>query len=168
MILTWLAAILAGCAPLPAVDRGADETAIRTVVARLADSWNVRDSAGFASAFAARHDYVALDGQLRLDTTPAGNAAGHREVWQRRYPEGSIVSMEVRAIRFPAPGVAVVQVASRNDFSSGGQRRTLTSTITGILVREEGAWKFAAFNNNAGQGGSGGRPGDQPPAGQGD
>lgn len=153
MAFPCLAAMLAGCAHTAILDRGADETAIRAVVARLVESWNAGDSAGFSSVFAARHDYVAVDGQLRLDITPAGNAAAHRRVWQFLYPQGSAIRMEIKAIRFPAPDVAIVQVVNHNDFWRDGQRRALTSALTGVLAREDGGWKFVAFNNNAGQGG---------------
>jgi len=152
--LPGLAVVLAGCVHAPIPDHRSDEIAIRTTVARLVESWNAKDSANFSSVFAARHDYIAVDGQLRLDVTPAGNAAAHQQVWRFLYPEGSTIRMDVRAIRFPAPDVAV-QITNRNDFLREGRTQALTSSLTGVLVREDGAWKFAAFNNNPGQSGPG-------------
>lgn len=154
-ILICLAGALAACSPTATADRSADEAAVRAAVDRLVESWNAQDSAGFASVFAAQHDYVAVDGQMRLGISPAANAAGHEQVWQAVYPEGSIIRMDVEAIRFPAPDVAILQAANHNDYSQGGQSRTLTSSLTGVLVREDDGWKIVAFNNNAGQGGGG-------------
>ncbi|RMF41661.1 MAG: SgcJ/EcaC family oxidoreductase [Alphaproteobacteria bacterium] len=130
---------------------GMSETAvereIRLTIQRLADGWNRQDARLFSLAFTEPHDYVAINGHQMLRQSREDNEDMHRQVWNRLYPEGSRIELNVTGIRALTPDIAVAHATSENEFVAAGEKRSLAGSLTLVLVRSEEGWLIDAFHN---------------------
>lgn len=123
------------------------ENAIRTLVQHLQDAWNKKDSALWSSAFAPTHDYIAFNGFQMLDQSREANAAMHTQVWNTLYKDGSTIALDILKIRFLAPDIAVVHLASVNDYMADGSAQKLNGSISLVVKNTEGeGWLIDTFH----------------------
>ncbi|ASF10540.1 hypothetical protein NBRGN_027_01310 [Nocardia brasiliensis NBRC 14402] len=121
-----------------------DEAAIHALFDRQAKAWNEGDAAAFAAVFAEDADYVTWFGT---------HSKGRREIYEshlpvfEKYLKNTRLDGEITGFRFLTPDVAVVH--GRGAVLKGRRRRTLRNTKvqTTIVVRADGEWRIAAFQN---------------------
>jgi uncharacterized protein (TIGR02246 family) len=130
---------------------------LEPVLRLLESGWNDRDARRFASAFTERHDYIAVGGRLTLEQDRALNAAVHDRIWKELYSEGCTIHLKLLKAQRLSDDLCVAVIENREDLISNGNSTTRASFITAVLVKEQGAWRIAHFNNNAVA------VGDQPP-----
>jgi uncharacterized protein (TIGR02246 family) len=123
-----------------AVDRAADEAAIRAVIQAFIDTREANDPAGLAALLTNDVDQRQTSGNVRSgrDAVVSGTMATQQTTGGRR-------SIAVDSLRFVGADVAIADgrydSVGRND---GGEQRMLTSMV---LRREGGGWKIAAIRN---------------------
>jgi uncharacterized protein (TIGR02246 family) len=99
-LVLWMTGVRPGRAVEVSSPSGADEAALRALMAQMVESWDRGDSAGLAAAFTEDGDLVAGDGTL---------TSGRREI--ERYFAGLLTRMP-RGTTFAAPVTSVRLVAS--------------------------------------------------------
>ena len=127
------------------VDRAADETAIRALSAELCDAWARGDADAYVAAFTEDADYVVFDGTHLRGRQEIADA--HVPLWNSILKGSTLVSVS-SSVQFLTEDVAVVHgkgaVLKRNEQKPS--RRSL-SVQTMVAVRQDGTWRFAAFQN---------------------
>lgn len=129
----------------PTSQEDADMEAIHALSERLTDAWKEGDGAAFAEQFTENADYVVYDGSHL--TGRAEIAQRHQELFDTLL-RGSHIESQIENIRFLSEDVAIVH-------STGGvqlrwQRRLPSkrdSIQTHVAVKQDGGWKFTAFQN---------------------
>lgn len=136
------AAIMTGAA---AVDRTADEAAIRALSAALHDAWTRADADAYVATFTEDADYVVFDGTHLRGRQEIADA--HVPLWNSILKGSKLVGVSSR-IQFLTADVALVHskgaVLKRNEQKPS--KRSL-SVQTMVAVRQDGTWRFAAFQN---------------------
>lgn len=123
---------------------GRDDSAVRAVLDDVYTAW----AAGDADAFVARYAQDAsavlpgswLQGREAIRATMADAFAGPLK--------GSRGIHEVRSIRFPAHGTAIV--ISKGGIAMAGQAEPAVETMsvdTWVLTSQDGTWQVEAFHN---------------------
>jgi uncharacterized protein (TIGR02246 family) len=122
-----------------------DEQEIRTLMARLADSWARGDAQAYGAEFTDDCDYVAFDGtRFRGPTEPARHLARLFDTVLK----DSRLEGEVESIRFVTPDAAVVHWTGSVAYPWQQRvRRRRRSRQTLVVVRREGRWQATAFQN---------------------
>lgn len=123
----------------------ADEDAIRAHLSALFDRWNAGDAEGYADLFTDDGDYVVFDGTHLVGREQ--NVAVHRPLFAGIL-RGSVMEGTVTDVRLLANDVAVAHgeggVRLRWHRTTPASRRAVQ---TYVLVRADGGWKIAAFQN---------------------
>lgn len=120
-----------------------DRTAVLGVIDRLVEAWGRHDADAYGACFTADATYVTYVGTCYQGRDEI--AESHRTLWAR-FLAGTRLADEVRDVRFPAPGTAVV--TGRGDTYKGRRPGRLHKVQTYVLVREaDGEWRIAAFQN---------------------
>ncbi|SED29714.1 conserved hypothetical protein [Amycolatopsis tolypomycina] len=124
------------------------EAEVRGVLGRLTDAWNAGDAAAYGRLFTEDADYVTFFG-LNFPGREAIESS-HRALF-----EGSLRGVKLTAspgraakVRFVRPDVAVAVVGGGSSLTGaevGDEGRE--STVSFVLVREEGEWLITAFQN---------------------
>ena len=126
-----------------------DRSAIQDLLVRVGETWNAGDAQAYAELFTEDADYVTYFGQ---------NMPGRRTIEEvhRRLFEGPLRGSRLTglgrpdgySIRFLRPDVAVV-VAEGGSSLGGGEESDSDrrSTVMFVAVRDDGDWRFAAFQN---------------------
>jgi uncharacterized protein (TIGR02246 family) len=130
-----LLATAAACAP--AAPGPEAEQAVRRVVQSLEDAVNARDWEAFVSNFSQQADLVVF-GSPRAEGRAAARAM--MEAGWDGAPSDVRGELTVESVRFPTPGVAVVDVAA--EFSGSRPSR---DRATALLTNTDGAWRIGAF-----------------------
>jgi uncharacterized protein (TIGR02246 family) len=112
-----------------------DETAIRSLLARMADAWARGDAEAYAECFTEDSDYVTFNGMHLRGR--AENREAHDPLF-RSVLKGTRIDPRVEDISFLAPDVALVHTAS----SARGK-----SLQTFVIVKRAGQWQVRAFQN---------------------
>lgn len=120
-----------------------EENAVLEVLATLATAWNEGDAAAYGRLFTEDADYVTFFGM----NVPGREAieAGHRALFEGPL-KGSKLGGETGEVkvRFVRPDVAIVVADGGSSLESGDFR---ASTVTYVLVRDNGEWRVASFQN---------------------
>ncbi|WP_405015771.1 SgcJ/EcaC family oxidoreductase [Kitasatospora sp. NBC_00070] len=120
-----------------------ESVAVQAVLNRLVDAWGRQDAEMYGELFTEDATYVTYVGtfyQGRHDIV-----ASHRALFDG-FAKGTRLADETLAIRFPAPGVAVV--SGRGDTYKGSRPAKLSKIQTYTLVLgADGEWRIAAFQN---------------------
>ncbi|NUY04354.1 SgcJ/EcaC family oxidoreductase [Paraburkholderia sp. JPY169] len=112
-----------------------DETAIRSLLARLHDAWARGDGAAYAQCFAEQSDYITFNGMhLR---SRAENSAVHSALF-RGVLKDTGLSVEIESIVLLSSNIALVHTA-------GSERKRSYQTY--VLVKSGGDWLIRSFRN---------------------
>jgi uncharacterized protein (TIGR02246 family) len=124
-----------------------DDAEIRELLRQFMRAWSDGDAAAFASLFTPDADFVAFSG-VHLAGREAIEAA-HRTLFAGPMRGSVITGVDSAKIRYLRPDVAVVVAATGLSRAVGAAanpgRESTTATL--VVVREPGAWRFAAFQN---------------------
>ncbi|MFZ0546883.1 MAG: SgcJ/EcaC family oxidoreductase [Candidatus Promineifilaceae bacterium] len=124
----------------------ADETAIRAIVQAMMDGWNAHQAEIFAAPFMDNADYVIVDG--RHIHGRAAIQAGHAAIFSTFYRE-SHIEYTVEQIRLLRTDVALTHVRARLTYPVAGEEHVAHARISLVLLKENGEWQIAAFQNTS-------------------
>lgn len=119
-----------------------DEAGVRAVLARLADAWERGDGAAYGECFTEDATYVAWMGTTYRGGGDIGRS--HQVLFDTFLKGTKVFTEEPADIRFYGADMAVV--TSRGDVGKKKPGRT-SKVQTYTVVRRDGAWKVAAFQN---------------------
>jgi uncharacterized protein (TIGR02246 family) len=128
----------------PAADPRA-APAIEACFQHLLQAWARGDADAYAGFFTPDAEYVGFDGSRTVGRDAI--ARSHRPLFER-WLRGTRLVGKVARIQFLGPDVAVVHATGSTIFSGEDRPRPSRDSIqTLVAVREEGRWRFAAFQN---------------------
>lgn len=126
-----------------------DRSAILDLLGRVADAWNAGDAAAYADLFTEDADYVTFFGQ-----NMPGRAAieeAHRRLFEGPLRGSRLTGLdrpEGHRIRFVRLDVAIVVTGGGSSLDGGDTSDPdRQSTLMFVAVRDDGRWRFAAFQN---------------------
>lgn len=125
-----------------------DESAIRGLLDLLVEAWNAGDADAYAKLFTEDADYITFFGQ-NLPGREAIEEA-HRALFEGPLKGSRLTGLserEVGKIRFLRPDVAHIRAGGGSSVSGGEPEPDRESTVTFVAVRDDGAWRFTAFQN---------------------
>jgi uncharacterized protein (TIGR02246 family) len=123
-----------------------DEAAIRQLFQNLVTSWNKGDGTAYASQFTEDSDYIAFDG-THLKGRKA-NAESHQKLFDTFLKGSTLEEQRITDLRFLTPDVALLHMVGTVKLSWQKKPAPGRSSIqTLIAVKQNGEWKFAAFQN---------------------
>jgi uncharacterized protein (TIGR02246 family) len=112
-----------------------DENSIRSLLARLYDSWGRGDGDAYAACFAQKSDYITFNGvHLR---TRAENAELHGALF-RNVLKGTKLSAQIESLELLSSTVALLHTVG------SGRKR---SYQTYVLVKSDAEWLIRSFQN---------------------
>ena len=122
-----------------------DEAAVRALYQQAIDGWNAGSGERFAAPFIEDGDFVAFDGVHFRGREQI--AAFHQKLFDK-WMKGSRLVGGVEEVHFVSPDVAVM-LAVGNTVMRGKTRpaRERASIQTLVAVRDQRAWRLAAFQN---------------------
>jgi uncharacterized protein (TIGR02246 family) len=134
-----------GTAPRHA--READEAAIRALIARQIDCWNVADPDGYAKAYTEDGDCVSFLGAHYRGRAAiaASSEVPRRASLLRRLIGTAQLAFQITHLRFLTPDVAVVHAVG--GLASGSRPARSQRTNTSIAVRTDDGWFLAVSQN---------------------
>jgi uncharacterized protein (TIGR02246 family) len=113
----------------------ADEADVRAVIARYVEARESRDPAAIGALFTDDADQFNSAGEWRR-----GRDAIVTGTLQSSQRNSGTRSITLKAVRFPAPGVAIAD----GEYGIGAQR--LWTTL--VLTRQSDTWRIAAIRNS--------------------
>jgi uncharacterized protein (TIGR02246 family) len=123
-----------------------DEVAIRQLFENLVTSWNKGDGEGYAAQFTDDSDYIAFDGTHFKGRK--ANADNHQKLFDTFLKGSTLEQQRVTDLRFLSPDVALLHMVGTVKLK--WQKRVAPgrfSIQTLVAVKQNGAWKIAAFHN---------------------
>lgn len=124
------------------------EADVRAVLDRLAEAWNSADAAAYGRLFTEDADYVTFFG-LNFPGREAIESS-HRALFEGPL-KGSKLTGQLGAsakVRFVRPDVAVVVVGGGSSLTGADTTdEGRESTVSFVLVEEDGEWLITAFQN---------------------
>jgi uncharacterized protein (TIGR02246 family) len=124
------------------------ETDVRAVLGRLTEAWNSADAAAYGRLFTEDADYVTFFG-LNFPGREAIESS-HRTLFEGPL-KGSKLTGQLGAaakVRFVRPDVAVVVVGGGSSLTGADNAdEGRDSTVSFVLVQEDGEWLITAFQN---------------------
>ncbi|MEU8633452.1 SgcJ/EcaC family oxidoreductase [Amycolatopsis sp. NPDC048633] len=124
------------------------ETDVRAVLGRLTEAWNSADAAAYGRLFTEDADYVTFFG-LNFPGREAIESS-HRALFEGPL-KGSKLTGQLGAsakVRFVRPDVAVAVVGGGSSVTGADTAdEGRESTVSFVLVREDGEWLITAFQN---------------------
>jgi uncharacterized protein (TIGR02246 family) len=112
-----------------------DETAIRSLLARLYGAWARGDGVAYAQCFAEQSDYITFNGMHLRGRTE--NATLHSALF-RGVLKGTKLSAHIESVAMLSDGIALVHTAG------SGRKRSFQ---TYVLVRVGADWVIRSFQN---------------------
>lgn len=126
--------------PLAAQSPSKDEAAVRALVAKYVDAREHQDPKDTELLFTADADQLVSSGEWRR-----GREALVKGAMASSKSTGGTRTIEVESVRFPAPGVAIADGRYELKGLTGGQTRSMWTTI--IAVKAGPGWRIAAIRN---------------------
>lgn len=127
----------------------ADESAIRDLLARQINSWDVGDPDAYARAYTPDGDCVSFLGAhyRGRDAIAASCEVPRASSLFKRLLRGARLDFQVTQLRFLTPDVALIH--ARGGLTKGGRRpsRRNTRTNLSVAVRTAEGWRLAASQN---------------------
>lgn len=127
--------------PAAPQDRGgAEDAAVRAVVARYVAARDRSDAAAIRALFSADADQLTSSGEWRKgrEDLVRGTLAS-----SKANPGARTIAVET--VRFPAPGVAIAD--GRYEIAAGDQGAARKMWTSFVMIKEGRAWKIAAIRN---------------------
>jgi uncharacterized protein (TIGR02246 family) len=123
----------------PAPSAGADDAAVRDVVRKYVDAREKQDAAAVAALFTTDADQLVSSGEWRKgrDEVVRGTLASSQRT-------GGTRTIDVEAVRFPTPDVAIADGRYAITGGPGGDRR-MWSTF--VMTRTKEGWRISAIRN---------------------
>jgi uncharacterized protein (TIGR02246 family) len=136
--ITWM--LFAGTVYGQSTPSHADETSIRDLVQKYVDARNGRDAEKTRSLFTADADQLVSTGEWRkgIDAVVQGAMASSRK-------ETGKSSIQVEAVRFLGPDIAIVEGRYETSTVGTGTSRKMWTTL--IVKRTELGWRITAIRN---------------------
>lgn len=116
----------------------------QAITQRLEHAWNSSNGAAFSEPFAADADFVAIRGDLH--TGRHAIAEGHQQIFDSIYA-GSTIRFEVLQARELGDQVILAHGRCTLNAPSGPLAGEHASTITVVLLRQDGGYEITAFHN---------------------
>jgi uncharacterized protein (TIGR02246 family) len=124
------------------------EADVRAVLGRLAQAWNTADATAYGRLFTEDADYVTFFG---LNMPGRAQIEGaHRALFEGPLKGSKLTGrLGVEAkVRFVRPDVAVAVVGGGSSLSGADTADAgRESTVSFVLVEEDGEWLITAFQN---------------------
>jgi uncharacterized protein (TIGR02246 family) len=117
---------------------------VASVVNELESAWNAADGVAFARPFAEDADFVNIRGEHHR--TREAIAKGHQAIFNTVY-KGSVVRLQVAAVRTLAPTVLLAHVKSTLKAPAGPLAGEHAALFSLVLVRDQDNWPIVAFHN---------------------
>jgi uncharacterized protein (TIGR02246 family) len=117
---------------------------VANIVNELESAWNAADGVAFARPFAEDADFVNIRGEHHR--TREAIAKGHQAIFSTVY-KGSVVRLQVAAVRTLAPAVLLAHVKSTLKVPTGPLAGEHQALFSFVLVRDENNWPIVAFHN---------------------
>lgn len=117
---------------------------VHAVASVLTDAWNAYDGSAFASAFTEDADFVNIFGMHSVGR--AEIARLHQMIFDNVY-RGSTNTFTVEKTRRAGDDAIVALVRADLHVPQGPLAGTVRTLATAVLVRDNGAWKIASFQN---------------------
>lgn len=121
---------------------GADEHAIRELVARQVAGWAAGDPDAYASVFTPDADYVTFLGSHHRGRDAI--AASYAPLFEK-FLKGLRLEVEITQLRFLTPDVALIQAKAA--VAKGRRQPRKHRMNTTVAVRTEDGWRFASSQN---------------------
>lgn len=139
-IVVLLATLAAGAAIAAQTSPGSDEAAVRAMVDRYVEARERRDPAAIAAVLTPDADQFTTGGEWRRgrDNVVRGGLASSEAT-------GGTRKIVIRAVRFPAPGVAIADGTYDISATREGGTRNLWTTF--VMTRSGEGWRIAAIRN---------------------
>jgi uncharacterized protein (TIGR02246 family) len=118
-----------------------DEAGVRALFAKLAEAWNRGDGAAYGECFTDDATYVAWFGTLYRTGSDIGRS--HQVLFDTFLKDTKMTIEGDVDVRFYGEDTAVL--TTRGDVGKKPGKSAKVQTFT--LVRQNGAWKIAAFQN---------------------
>ena len=136
-------------APTPASSAThADDDLIRELYHSLLRAWNQRDAEGFAAYMAEDATIIGFDGTV-VETRPA--IAHHLSAIFANHEPPAYVQI-IQSVRMLSDDTALVRgLAGMPSLLTGKINPTLNSVQSLVVVRRNGAWRIALFQNTPAQ-----------------
>jgi uncharacterized protein (TIGR02246 family) len=125
------------------VDAAANESAVRALFAELLAAWGRGDGQAYGAHFTEDAPYVAFDGSVRVGRQAI--AAEHQKLFDT-WLKGTRLVGTIDTLHFLNPETAVV-VATGATLMPGKDRPVRPSIQTLVATKQDGTWRFAAFQN---------------------
>ena len=138
MLIVVLSIVLSGSAAAQAPQTKNDEAAVREVVRRYTQARELSDPKAIAALFTADADQYTTSGEWRRGLSQL--VKGMLDTSARNPGTRAI---EVAAVRFITPDVAIVD----GEYRTGADARQLWTTLT--VTRQGTGWRIAAIRNMA-------------------
>ncbi|MCP2343065.1 SgcJ/EcaC family oxidoreductase [Actinomadura rupiterrae] len=123
--------------------RAADVAAIVSVLERLTAAWDAGDGAAYGAEFTGDATYITYVGTLYQGADEIGRA---HQVLFDSFIKGTKLASETLSVRLTGPDSALV-VTRGATYKGGDRPAKLDKVQTYSMVREDGSWKVAAFQN---------------------
>ncbi|MFL6465902.1 MAG: SgcJ/EcaC family oxidoreductase [Bryobacteraceae bacterium] len=139
-LVAFLWIFLGGAAYGQSVSSHADETAIRDLIQKYMDARNNKDAEKTRSLFTEDADQLVSTGEWRkgIDAVVRGAMASSQK-------EAAKSSIQVEAIRFLDPGIALVDGRYETVSAATGASRKMWATL--VVKRVGQDWRIAAIRN---------------------
>jgi uncharacterized protein (TIGR02246 family) len=121
-----------------------DRAALDGIMSGLEKAWNAGDAAAYASHFTDDADFVNIFGLQAKGRTAIVD--GHHGIFTTVY-KGSVNRLTATQARMLSDDVALVHMRAKLNVPAGPMAGTIEALPSAVLVRENGAWKIAAFHN---------------------
>jgi uncharacterized protein (TIGR02246 family) len=123
-----------------------EQRAVLAVLDDLTEAWNAGDAAAFAANFTEDADYITFFGA----NTPGREAieSTHHALFTGPLKGSRLTGAgEPPKIRFPRPDVAIAVLGGGSTVAGDTPDPTRASTVTYVLVRDDGRWRVTSFQN---------------------
>lgn len=127
----------------PHAERETDTAAIHQMFAELLAAWGRGDGSAYGAHFTDDADYIAFDGSRSIGRQEIADS--HQRLFDS-WLKGTRLVGEVTRLRFLAPDVALAH-ATGATVMPGKKHAGRPSIQTFIAVKQDHAWRFAAFHN---------------------
>ena len=119
---------------------------IAALIERETRAWNAGDAAAYTEAVTPDCVFTNLFGQQFVGRD--GFEQQHARVFAGVF-KGSRLDQTIDHLRLVRPDVALLDTSATLDIPAGdlGPARTVRTRLLQVLVRDEGAWRIAAYHN---------------------